>query len=222
MKINYLKEKAVSVRKLGASYKEVAKRLKISKSTAYSWLKDIPLNRKAKEKLNVSQRLGRHKGMAVLKEQREKRDEEIHQKTLLAFTKFKGSILVYKIVCSILYWGEGEKSENKIAFTNSDPLMVRTFLRLFRSSFMINEDKFSAFLHLHDYHIKDEMVCFWAKATGIHKNKIRVYNKKSSHATIKAGYKGCISIRYSDVKISKEIKFLYMLFAEKLNNGGVV
>jgi predicted transcriptional regulator len=209
---NNLKIEAIKLREKGMSYEKISSLLNIAKSTSYFWLKNIPLNPSAKRRLAASQIKGREKGNNTQKQKREVRDLLISKNVSKALGDLKLNLITKKLLCSFLYWGEGEKSENKIAFTNSDPLLIQTFLKLFRNCFSLNETKFSAFLHLHDYHNREELINFWAKITSIHKSKIRVYNKKSLHVSKKMDYKGCISLRYNDVKISKEIKFLYTNF----------
>jgi len=57
-----------------------------------------------------------------------------------------------KLACALLYWCEGEKKGGAVRFTNSDPVMIQTFLNLFRQSFKLDESKFRICLHLHSYH----------------------------------------------------------------------
>ena len=44
-----------------------------------------------------------------------------------------------KILCALIYWCEGAKVKTGIAFTNSDPNLVRTFLHLLKTGFDIDE-----------------------------------------------------------------------------------
>lgn len=164
--------------------------------------------------------MGREKGLRVIAKHQEKLKLEIFKSAKRTNAALKPSRELAKLICAILYWGEGEKSESAIAFTNSDPIMVKLFINLFKKSFNTQKQKFRAFLHLHNYHNRKKQLEYWAKITGIPNTSIKVYNKTSVHKTIKPGYQGCISIRYYDARIAKEIKYLYTEFARKL--GGLV
>lgn len=107
---------------------------------------------------------------------------------------------------ALLYWGEGGKTNNIFRFTNSDPEMIKSFSHLLRKSFIINEDKFRARLHLHEYHNREEMIIFWSEITGIEKNRFSIYNKPHTGINKKPGYRGCLTVNYGDVKYLK--KFL--------------
>lgn len=212
--MNILKQKATELRKKGFSYEYIAKKINISKSTSYLWLKSVSLNADAIQKLKNSQSLGRVKGQKTIRAKALKLDQQINNEALKQIKKLRLPIPYKKLLCSFLYWGEGEKSKSKIAFTNSDPVMVKTFLKLFRESFALKEEKFSAFLHLHKYHNQAKQIAFWSKVCGIPKNKIHVYNKVSFGKFIKNNYPGCISIRYNDYKVAREIYYLYTKFTE--------
>jgi hypothetical protein len=73
--------------------------------------------------------------------------------------------------------------------------------------------KIRAVLHLHSYQDKVEMIKFWSGVTGIEKQNFIVYNKKNSGKNKKIDYKGCLSVRYGDVKILEEIFLIIKRFA---------
>ena len=101
-----------------------------------------------------------------------------------------------------------------MAFINSDPKLIKTYLSLLRSAFDIKEEKLIAWLHLHSYHDRPEMLTFWSKVTGIDKNRINIYNKKNTAIRKKDGYKGCISIRYGNYMIFDEIMLIIKRFSK--------
>lgn len=212
------KQQAQNLRKYGLSYELIASRLGIAKSTSYVWLKDIKLGSKALKRLEESQIAGRLKGHNAIRTKSQQIDNEIKSSVIKKLDKIRLTSSVTKLLCAFLYWGEGEKSKNKIAFTNSDPEMVGLFLKLFRKSFEVKEEKFSAFLHLHKYHNRPKQISFWSRITGIHKNKIHVYNKESFGKFKKDGYRGCISIRYNNFRIAKEIAYWYKIFTSNSQN----
>jgi hypothetical protein len=220
VKKNELIRRATALRLQGRSFKSVASILGISASTSYLWLKNVSLSEKSLAKLQLSRQEGRKKGWDTNRERRLARDSAIllqAEKTLSHIQYSKDHL---KLFCSLLYWGEGSKTKTEICFTNSNPDMVRTFLVLFRRSFIIMEHKLSATLHLHGYHNRDVQVRFWSRITGIPKKRIFVYNKHNSGKNTRLNYPGCISVKYGDVRIFKEVEYLYKLFA--LKHGGIV
>lgn len=87
---------------------------------------------------------------------------------------------------------------------------------------LINENKFRAWVHLHKYHNEKEMVSFWSSITSIDKSKFFIYNKPHTGINRKPGYKGCISIRYNDSIIFKEVFIIINRFVKYINNAGLV
>ena len=79
-----------------------------------------------------------------------------------------------------------------------------------------DEKKFSAFLHLHNYHNQVLQRQYWSKITKISLPRILIFHKKNSAKNIRERYPGCISVRYHDIKLAKEIEFLYTLLAQTL------
>lgn len=95
--------------------------------------------------------------------------------------------------------------------------MVKTFLKLLRSTFILDEKKFRALVHIHEYHNEKEIKAFWSKVTGIPLTQFnKSYLKTHTKKIIRKNYKGTISIRYYDYKIALELSFIYNIFAKKL------
>ena len=117
---------------------------------------------------------------------------------------------ITKIICAILFWAEGNKDFSHIRFTNSGPKMIKTFLSYFRLSYDLDESKFRACIHLHEYHNSEEMHKYWSEVTSIPLNKFRkAYLKTHTGIRKKEGYKGCLTIYYFDSSIAHELEALY-------------
>lgn len=153
-----------------------------------------------------------------LRWQQIKADKKSHYRDLVIPTiqDISYSKSTNKLLCAILFWAEGSKATNRIAFTNSDPTMITSFLRLLRSSFDLDERKFSVSIHLHKYHNQDEILAFWSTITKIPLTQfIRPYLKPHTGKNIRPGYKGCVTVRYYDCKIAYELEAIYNAFAEQ-------
>lgn len=217
MKVNKLLEKAIKMRQSGYSLAEISISLKISKSTAAVWLKNIEISKQGSGLLQDKIRLGRAKGANTNKAKRELRWQEM-AKTALCF---KPGLVEYskeqcKTFLTMLYWGEGAKSGRRLIFVNSDPELIKTYLFLLRRAFTIDENKLKVSLHLHSYHNQIEMIEFWSKLTGINKNNFSIYNKVSSGVNIKNDYKGCLSVRYGSAIVLDEIMLIIKRFQQAI------
>lgn len=116
----------------------------------------------------------------------------------------------------MLFWAEGSKQINHIAFTNSDSSMIKTFLSLLRISYTLDESKFHVSVHLHEYHDPDTTLRFWSEATKIPLSQfIRPYLKPHTALRKHKDYKGCITVRYYDVKIARELTAIYNALGDK-------
>lgn len=209
--------KAINLRKNGYSYQEISKNLNVAKSTAYNWTNKIILNNKARKRIAGRLAIGMVKAKEVLKEKRDKIIKEINDKTAQYSSQSKYDKEINRLLCSLLYWAEGEKNRSSIVFTNSDPLMIECFLTLIRSSFKLDEKKFRALIHVHEYHDEKELKNYWSNITNIPLSQfLKSYLKPHTKKTIRKGYKGTISIRYYDYKIALELGFIYNRFAERL------
>jgi hypothetical protein len=208
-------EKAAKLRKEGFSYEEISKELKIAKSSAYLWCKQVILNQKAKERLKKRLAIGMVRAKEVLRIKRDKKIKEIIDRVKLYISKLKSNNEINKLLCSFLYWAEGEKTTASVTFINSNPTMISTFLKLLRSSFVLDEKKFRCLVHIHEYHSNEEIKKYWSVITKIPINQFsKSYLKPHTKKRIRDNYKGTVSIRYYDHKIALELSFIYNMFAD--------
>ncbi len=203
---------ATKLRKSGHSFREISEQLKISKSTASLWTSGQIVSDKGKKRLIWLSTKGREKSNAMSREKKINRIRRIAENCSVLAKKKIFSKDDLKLMLSLLYWCEGGKTDRRVTFINSDNQLIKLFLRLLRKSFIINENKLKALLHLHEYHNIAEMLEYWSKITGIKSENISVYNKKNSGKRKKEGYKGCISIRYGDSNVLDEIMLIIKRF----------
>lgn len=216
-----IKEKAIQLRKEGCSIKEISKELNIAQSTSSSWVRSLILDQKAKERLINRQLIGYYNASLYWQEKNEQEEKKYKLLADNIINKIEKNIYHYKLMCALLYWCEGSKgsksSKTDLRFTNSDPLLIKTFLTVFRESFVIDESKFRVLMHLHKYHDEDIQKKFWSDVTKIPKDKFqKTYLKINSAKRIKESYQGCVAIKYYDAKIFKELKAIYKSFCENL------
>lgn len=211
-----LKYQARILRIRGYSLNEISKQLNIAKSTVSRWVIDILLGPVAQERIRTRGETGRRKSYTTSQLKRKRLYGAINNVVEDDLDEVIVDTRTARLLCAFLYWGEGGKTSPSVRFTNSDPILVKTFLALFRKGFQVDESKFGATVHLHDYHDEEERLQFWSKVTKIPKHKIGVYHKPHTGINKRLGYPGCIAINYYDVKLFKALVAYYTNFAKKL------
>ena len=157
-----LKEKALILRKKGKSIRDIAKTLKVSKGSVSLWVRDIKLTETQKNLLQSrsavnNYRLGVEANAARCKELREQYQKE-------GVLKAKAEDPLHLIGC-MLYWAEGAKSGNCLRFANSDPDMVKLFLKFLTECYKIDISKISMRVYCHSDDPKEikRIENFWKK-----------------------------------------------------------
>src|SRR5581483_21483 len=119
-----------------------------------------------------------------------------------------------------LYLGEGTKSKRDVRLGNSDPQIIRTFLRFLREICRVEEKRIFAWLNIFDDTNVEEALDFWIHVTGlpksqfykttIRKSKGGTYNHKSKYGTLTVGI--------SNVKLSSTVTEWYKNAIEKFGS----
>ena len=86
----------------------------------------------------------------------------------------------------MLYWAEGARHRNKVTFVNSDPEMVRFFVRFLRTYWRVNDSDFTVACNLFADHIEHqrEIEQFWLDVAGLpagclRRSTVNTYSKYS-------------------------------------------
>lgn len=212
-----IKQEAIKLRKSGYSIKEIAKKLQIAQSTSSVWLRDIKIPTSGENRMIKHKELNRYKMQKTWVARRQKQrqiDLDLAYKSLENINLHNKNLT--KLICAILFWAEGNKNFSHVRFTNSDPKMISTFIGYLRQSYLLDEAKFRACIHLHEYHNPKEIHEYWSKITQIPLNKFRkFYLKPHTGIRKKDNYKGCITIYYFDSSIAHELEALYNALASR-------
>lgn len=214
-----IKKRAIYLRLKGYSIKEVASKLGISKSTSSLWLRNIKLDSKAQQRLKKRDLFGRYKTSLRWQEKRIQETKKYKHEALKVIKRIKINSHHTQLYCALLFWCEGGKSgkDGGVRLSNSDPTLIKTFLNLFRKSFIINEKKFRVLMHLHGYHDEKQQKKYWSKITKIPEVQFqKTFHKPHTKKRIRENYQGCISVVYYDTKIEKRLSALYNIFSEYL------
>lgn len=174
----------------GLSMQQVAEKLKISASTVGYWLKKEGINRRSISDATTQAYITRFgKKKFAIKETLSSKDKELKNSGV------------------VLYWGEGAKTGGVVKFANSDPEMIKLFLKFLREICGIDEERMKALMHIYPDHNYEDLKRFWMNVTKIseknfykpyiHIGRTGTYKKKSKYGTI--------AINYSDTKLQKLI-----------------
>ncbi len=180
MKINE-KHKAIELRKQGISMGEIAKTLKVAKTSVSYWVRDIELTSKQKNKLNKnghSIEAIEKRRVARISNTRKKR-QLIMQNAGIEVSQLSSDSLW--CVGVALYWGEGGKTQQTARVSNSDPSVIKIMMRFFEKYSGIQKSKFHAHVHTFSHKNAKKAVTYWSKISGIPQNKFfKTYVKQSS------------------------------------------
>ncbi len=204
------RNKAITLRKQGKTYSEIGAIIpKVSKSTLSYWLSTLELSDKQKQKLsqNINKKLikARERSTMAQKIKRKAYFLEIENKNDHLVNFLDKDIRAAKLVLSALHLGEGGKNrQGSMQLGNSDPGIIRLFLRLMRTCYDIDESKFRCtILCRADQDIK-KLENFWLLTTGINKKqfyKTRIDARTIGRPSRKLDYKGVCVINYFSASV---------------------
>ena len=206
------KAKAIELRKMGNSYAQIGKALKIPKSTLSYWLSEIKLSKNAQ---NILDKRSYGKSTAALIKRNKNQTVLAADRANVIRSNAKkefGDLVNDKLFLSgvSLYWAEGYKKGaygskwKSVDFANSDCEMILLMMKFFLQTCGIPIEKIRAQLIAHENVDVDCAVNYWHKITNISKDKfiktaipvIRKNNNKRKNSNLTHG---TLHIRINDV-----------------------
>jgi hypothetical protein len=122
-----------------------------------------------------------------------------------------------KFLAGLLYGCEGAKypSSNRVDFTNSDPNLISSFIKLLLKGFDIDTDKITLRLQIHTNQSFKKLKRFWAQTIGIQHVKFMKPTITSplggKHRLI---YYGTCTIRYNDYRLQLKLLGIFEKFLQ--------
>lgn len=209
----HLKEKAIDLRKKGASYNVIRKTLGIkSKGTLSYWFKDVEFSESAKKLLARNNKLAYDRGLMVANKKRKLR---INDENNEAYISGKASITrvskdQLRIIGAVLYWGEGTKSEKRpdpvLVFTNSDPRMICVYMRFVREILGIPENRIRAGIHIYSSITPEDARTFWSGITKLPKDRFYIVNQVSKSSQNKRPF-NILPFGTAVIRINSRVQF---------------
>jgi hypothetical protein len=217
-----LKPKALFLRKKGKSIKHINKLLGIPLSTLSGWLKNVQLTKKQKRTLDLNKRRGlikaRKKAVIWHNEQKilriKKSEKEAYK--VLKNINFKDKNIV-DLALAMLYLGEGFKFR-KTGMGNSDPLVLKFFLKIMRELYGLNTDKIRFDLHIRYDQNLMRLKRFWSKEleVPIERFKNVLVDIRTKGRKTYPNYKGVCMIDCANIAIQRKLVYLSRCYCEKI------
>jgi transcriptional regulator with XRE-family HTH domain len=200
------KVKALKLRKNGLSYKEILKKINVSKSTLSTWLREIELTKEQKNQLLNKMERTRYEIAKRKVADRIRRTNTIIDEGKKEIEKYKNNS--FFLIGIALYWAEGAKNPvESVKFSNSDEKMIILMMGWFRKICKVSEKRFRIHIHMHDLHCKKDILKHWAKITDVPLGQFyRSYIKHTSLGQRKnILYNGTCSIIVNDKNLFRKI-----------------
>jgi hypothetical protein len=192
-----LRDRARELRTQGLSYNEIVAQLGVSKSSVSLWVRDVPCPERFRYVHNERRAEGLRKYNAARAAERMAETEaaaaeikEITDRELL-------------IAGAIAYWCEGTKSKpyrhaNRVVFMNSDPGLIRFFLR-FLDAAGVERDDLILRVCIHENADAEAAQRFWVEVTGVSPSQFRSptlkrHNPKTVRMNVGGDYHGCLRL----------------------------
>ncbi|HCR35882.1 hypothetical protein A2130_04785 [Candidatus Woesebacteria bacterium GWC2_33_12] len=165
------KIEAIKLRKQGLSIKFIAKKINVSVSSVSTWVRDVVLTKDQFDKLAENARNpyygNRLKYINKIKKLTNQKIDRLKKEGI----KDVGSLSKRELflVGVALYWGEGFKKDSQVGFANSDPKMIKLFLKWLDKCFRYGVNDFSVRVTLNISHADriNEVQNYWSKEVEI-------------------------------------------------------
>jgi len=216
------KDKAVKLRKQGRSIRDIESELKITRSTLSGWFKNVELTKSQKKVLEHKHQkaLVKARKEAVKWHNKQKADrlkiaEFEADKTL---SKITADREILELSLALLYLGEGAKVGSKTSIGNSDPLILKFFLKIMRDVYAIKVDNMSFYLHLRADQNPELMKKYWSKELRIPINRFMKasIDKRTIKTKTYPHYKGVCVIDCGNVAVQRKLVYISRKFCQKI------
>lgn len=200
---DHLRRKAVELRQQGWSVPDLAAEIGVAKSTAWSWVRHIPLDsdaERARQKQEHAALMNARRWDA-LRAERDRRESEERARAVTDLGEiterdiFLGGALVY--IC------EGAKSKpwrrlDRLKFINNDPRLHRLFLR-FLAAHGRAADSLRYRVHIHETADAEAAGDWWAERLSVPRDQferptIKRHNPATKRINVGDDYHGCLCI----------------------------
>jgi hypothetical protein len=206
-----IKNNVRQLRSKGLSLGQIYEKTGVPKTTIRSWIKDIKLSQKQldefKSKTQKALQEGRIRKQKQSKALRFNKEKEFLHKGIASIGHLTNRDCL--IAGIALYWGEGFKNqhEHRLGFCNSDPEMIRFYIKWLKKSLGVKKESLIVRLTLNESY-KDraeDIESYWLKITGISKSQFtktfyqktkwkKQYNNQDYHGVLRVHVKKSLDL----------------------------
>ena len=225
----------MKLRLQGRSYNEINKILGIPKATLSNWFIGLELPEEAKERIkkrvyekSVLGLIKRNKLQTHIAEQKARKTRETAKREIEQLSKKE-----LLLIGTALYWAEGYKKpkiqngkiriSHSVSMTNSDPYLIKLFLRFLREVCEAQEEKITANLRIYEHQNENYLLDFWSKSTDIPYSRFQKFYYGISKSSL--GKRPYNTLPYGTIQIrlgNTNLYYRIMGWIEGLKNAGIV
>ncbi len=212
----------LTLRKQGMSYSQIKTITGICKGTLSAWLHDLPLSKERISELRDRSAQRIEKFRATMQAKQKAQLAIIYQKEKERILPLSKKELF--LAGLLLYWAEGTKNPKRgLNFSNSNPAMIKFFLRWVQEILRIPISSYKILLHLYnDMNMNDE-IQYWSNILQIpRENFSKPYIKPTTRDKIT--YKGTFThgtcnVRIGSVVLAKKTLMGIQVIADSMGRG---
>jgi len=166
-------QEVIKLRKRGKSYREIAKIAGVSKNSVSRWCKNLKLSKVAQKILEKKSNYPKE----LFRKYNQLKAKRVQIENLEIEKKFSKEIqrpskYELKLIGTVLHWAEGNKRQPyRVQFANSDPNIVRIYLRFLREILQVRDEKFLVSIRIHPNINPSRAIKFWAEVTKLPKEQ---------------------------------------------------
>jgi transposase len=198
-----VRARAVELRAIGWSVNDIAAELGVARSTAWLWVRDMPLDpdserataKRAHSKLMTDARWARHRV------ERDAAKDAVIASAVAAVGALNDRDVL--LLGAAIYWCEGTKSKpwrriEHLQFVNTDPAIVRLFLRFLELS-DVADDRIGFRVSIHESADAASATAWWATVLGVPiesfaRPTIKRHISKTNRKNVAENYHGCVVV----------------------------
>jgi transcriptional regulator with XRE-family HTH domain len=200
-------------REQGLSYRDIAVRLNLSKSTLSGWLKDISLTPAQAARLQKRQQENRAgfatRASPINRQRYTQARQAAYQAGAEVVARLPEATQVDELAFALLYLGEGTKGRGKVQVASMDADILRFVCWALRQLYRIDESRLSLRLNLIELARSREktLIGWWARALGVAPGQFTKtqFDARSAGRRVSRDYRGVCTVTYSDTYLQQHI-----------------
>ncbi len=223
-----LKTRAITFRKQGKSIRNIELTLGIPRSTLSGWFKNIKLTTSQakilEQKHKKSLIAARKKAVLWHNKQKNNRLQLAEHEANKTLFKINSNQEIMELALALLYLGEGFKKSPTTGIGNTDPLLLKFFLKIMLNVYKLDIRKIRFDLHIRADQNPESIKKYWSKILGAPLNRFKSISvdKRTIGRISYKDYKGVCVIDCGNIAIQRKLVYIGRKFCEKTieNLGG--